>query len=159
MGLGVDVGEDIRGGGRLVDGNFVAPVDRDVRDGLGLFGPPDQFGEALSGVARVGADRDPDSPSRTTVKRILGRTEAENWSRTVERRYQSTPGGSRVLDAYRDLGAVIEQVIEKAPWFQRFDPRLADVPVREFRNATLLVPRRKIRVSFWRQRSSPVTPG
>jgi predicted transcriptional regulator len=83
------------------------------------------------------AGEDSGSPSRTTVQRLLGWFESENWIRKFESQYQITSNGSRVLDAYDDFVAVIEQLMDKAQLFQRLDPEFADIPVRELGDATL----------------------
>jgi predicted transcriptional regulator len=92
------------------------------------------------------ADDDTDSPSRSTVQRILGRFESENLIKKEAGRYGITSAGGRVLAGYDELATVIEQVMEKAAWFQRLDSHYSDMPVRGLDEATLYV-------------SSPENPG
>jgi predicted transcriptional regulator len=92
------------------------------------------------------ADNGSDAPSRATVQRELGRFESHGWAKELNGHQQITRAGKRVLDAYDELAVTIEQVMEKAPWFQRLDQSRADVPVRELHDAKLYV-------------SSPNSPG
>lgn len=86
------------------------------------------------------------SPSRATVQRALRMFETEEWSEEIDGTHQLTPAGDRTLDAYEELAVTIEQVMEKAPWFQRLSPTRTDIPVRALADAKLYV-------------SSPHSPG
>ena len=84
--------------------------------------------------------------SRPTVRRQLRTFESQDWSRDIDGRHQITNAGIRVLEAYEELAETVEQVMEKAPWFQRLNQVRADVPVRALDDAKLYV-------------SSPDSPG
>lgn len=88
----------------------------------------------------------PSAPSRPTVQRELHTFAAHDWSIAVDGRHQLTHAGQCVLDAYDELAVTIEQVMAKAPWFQRLNPVYADVPVAALNGAKLYV-------------SSPNSPG
>ena len=92
------------------------------------------------------AGRSGESPSRATVRRALRLFETEGWTGEIDVDYQLTPTGERTLDAYEELAATIEQVMEKAPWFQRLSSIRTDIPVCALRDAKLYV-------------SSPHSPG
>jgi len=92
------------------------------------------------------AERDAGSPSRATVRRILRLFETEGWIEEIDGEHQLTPSGERTLDTYEELAVKIEQVMEKAPWFQRLSPTRTDIPVQALSDAKLYV-------------SSPHSPG
>jgi predicted transcriptional regulator len=92
------------------------------------------------------ATRSEDSPSRATVRRAVRLFENERWIEELDGEYQLTTAGERTLDAYEELAVTIEQVMEKAPWFQRLSPIRTDIPVRALSDAKLYV-------------SSPHSPG
>lgn len=92
------------------------------------------------------AGSDEESPSRATVRRALRMFETEEWSEEIDGNHRLTPAGEHTLDAYDDLAVTIEQVIDKAPWFQRLGPSRTDIPVRALTDAKLYV-------------SSPHSPG
>jgi predicted transcriptional regulator len=52
--------------------------------------------------------------------------------------YRLTDAGEKVLLAYNDLSISIEQIIEKAEWFQRLPLENATVPVKELTDATVI---------------------
>lgn len=85
------------------------------------------------------AEIDANSPSRATVQRALQMFVSEGWSSEEHGKHRLTPRGERVLDAYDELAVSIEQVMEKAPWFQRLSPARADVPVHALSDAKMLV--------------------
>lgn len=87
-----------------------------------------------------------EAPSRATVQRALRMYETEEWSEEIDGNHHLTPAGERILDAYEELAITIEQVMEKAPWFQRLSPIRTDIPVRALADAKLYV-------------SSPNSPG
>jgi predicted transcriptional regulator len=86
------------------------------------------------------------APSRATVQRALRMYETEEWSEEIDGNHHLMPAGERILDAYEELAITIEQVMEKAPWFQRLSPTRTDIPVRALADAKLYV-------------SSPHSPG
>lgn len=85
-------------------------------------------------------------PSRATVQRAIRMFETEGWCEGISGNYHLTATGERTVDAYDELSAILEQVIEKAPWFQRLSPSRTDIPVCELADAKLHV-------------SSPNSPG
>ncbi|WP_171908192.1 transcriptional regulator FilR1 domain-containing protein [Natrialba sp. SSL1] len=86
------------------------------------------------------------APSRATVQRAVRMFETEEWCKEMSGSYHLTPTGERTLDVYEELAVTLEQVIEKAPWFQRLSPSRTDIPVCELTDAKLYI-------------SSPNSPG
>ena len=86
------------------------------------------------------------SPSRATVRRALRMFETEGWSVESDGVHRLTPAGQQTVERYEELAETIEQVLDKAPWFQRLNPIRTDIPVRALADAKLYV-------------SSPHSPG
>ncbi len=86
------------------------------------------------------------SPSRATVRRALRMFETEGWCEEADGKHRLTSTGEHTLERYEELAETIEQVLEKAPWFQRLSPIRTDIPVRALADAELYV-------------SSPHSPG
>ena len=77
------------------------------------------------------------SPSRATVRRALRMFETEGWNEEIDGLYRLTPAGHQTLERYEELAVTIEQVLDKAPWFQRLSPIRTDIPVRDLADAKL----------------------
>jgi len=77
------------------------------------------------------------SPSRATVRRKLRMFETEGWSEEIDGLHRLTPAGQQTLEQYEELAETIEQVLDKAPWFQRLSPIRTDIPVRALADAKL----------------------
>jgi predicted transcriptional regulator len=147
-----ECGYELTAGGKVIVDAFercLQQVDRDAlahlsgsTHGLSLLRTLSEYPARPSELAR----NTPGSPSRPTVQRELQTFAGHDWSMEVDGHHQITHAGKRVLDAYDELGVTVEQVMEKAPWFQRLDPVHADVPVAALDGAKLYV-------------SSPDSPG
>lgn len=79
------------------------------------------------------------SPSRTTIGRVLKSFEEYGWTQDNGRHQQITSAGTHALDCYSDLEQSIKQLIEKAPWLQRLPPEDATFPIQELADAELIV--------------------
>ncbi|WP_241154923.1 transcriptional regulator FilR1 domain-containing protein [Halorubrum sp. CSM-61] len=72
--------------------------------------------------------------------------ETEGWSVESDGVHRLTPAGQQTVERYEELAETIEQVLDKAPWFQRLSPIRTEIPVRALADAKLYV-------------SSPHSPG
>lgn len=79
------------------------------------------------------------SPSRTTVWRTLQTFVEYGWCKSCGSSYQLCPAGERMLEAYRNLERLAEQVLAKAPFLQRLSPRWSDFPAHALPEADLVV--------------------
>ncbi|WP_255171256.1 ArsR family transcriptional regulator [Natrononativus amylolyticus] len=79
------------------------------------------------------------SPSRPTVRRILGEFDEFGWTEDLSGQRQLTATGTRALSAYTELGIAVEQLIEKAAWLQRLPPKHATVPLPELADTELII--------------------
>ena len=79
------------------------------------------------------------SPSRSTVGRLLEFLIDHDWTRDEAGHQQITYDGRRVLMAYDELSASVEQIIDKAAWLQRLPPDDATFPVRELADAKVVI--------------------
>ena len=147
-----ECGYELTAGGKVIVDAFercLQQVDRDTlthlsgsTHALSLLRTLSEYPARPSELAR----NTPGSPSRPTVQRELQTFAGHDWSMEVDGHHQITHAGKRVLDAYDELGETVEQVMGKAPWFQRLNPVHADVPVAALDGAKLYV-------------SSPDSPG
>jgi predicted transcriptional regulator len=80
------------------------------------------------------------SATNQTVKRQLKWFDESDHDLADERghTYRLTNAGEKTLLAYDDLSISIEQIIEKAEWFQRLPLENATVPVKELADATVI---------------------
>ncbi|EMA56036.1 hypothetical protein C451_04521 [Halococcus thailandensis JCM 13552] len=80
------------------------------------------------------------SATKQTVKSQLKwfETPAHDLVDEENHNYRITNAGENVLLAYSDLSTAIEQIIEKAEWFQRLPLENATVPVKELADATVI---------------------
>lgn len=147
-----DGGYELTAGGKVVLDGFDTCLDTIEREPLSHL---TQSTHALDLLQRLSeypsrpnelAGQGSGSPSRPTVQRELRTFESQQWIKEIDGRYQITRDGKRVLDAYDELAVTVEQVMDKAPWFQRLDQVYADVPVNGLDDAKLYV-------------SSPDAPG
>lgn len=80
-----------------------------------------------------------DLPSQSTIRRILTDFVEYRWLTDDGGTHQITPAGRDALSAYRELATVVEQLIEKAPWFQRLPMEVVPFPIRELADAEFVV--------------------
>ncbi|WP_266082726.1 transcriptional regulator FilR1 domain-containing protein [Haladaptatus caseinilyticus] len=78
-------------------------------------------------------------PSQSTIRRILSGFVDHGWITDDSGTYRITPTGNNALSAYRELVAVVEQLIKKAPWLQRLPIEAATFPLSTLTSAELVV--------------------
>ena len=80
------------------------------------------------------------SATEQTIKRRLKQFDKPDLDLADEEghSYRLTDTGKEVLLAYHDVTIAIEQIIEKAEWFQRLPLENATVPVKELADATVV---------------------
>jgi predicted transcriptional regulator len=80
------------------------------------------------------------SPTKQTLKRLLKwfNKPERDWVDENANSYRITDTGEKVLVACDDLSIVVEQIIEKAEWFQRLPLEDATVPVKHLTDATIV---------------------
>ncbi|MCO8242996.1 ArsR family transcriptional regulator [Haladaptatus sp. AB643] len=80
-----------------------------------------------------------DLPSQSTIRRtLIGLTEYQ-WLSDDGGTHRITSVGSDALSAYTELAAIVEQLVEKAPWFQRLPPEVVPIPIDALVDAEFVV--------------------
>ena len=79
------------------------------------------------------------TPSKSTIRRIIGDLQEFGWVQEVGYNQQITTTGQEVLNIYEELSLAVQQLIGKASWLQRLPPEDATFPIRELADAKLIV--------------------